>query len=125
MHTATTPDQSLLMQFTPRKLLFKAWNKETRLLMRLNSIDCVRGELVRKDHILLQFTGLYDKQNEEIYEMDMVLIGGKKFVVCWDTMHNGWSLTSVAGGGETKRWVRELSDGAVRICSYFESETAS
>ena len=93
--------------------------------MRLNSIDCVRGELVRKDHILLQFTGLYDKQNEEVYEMDMVLIGGKKFVVCWDTALNGWGLASLAGGGETKRWVRQLSDGAVRICSYFESETAS
>jgi len=93
--------------------------------MRLNSIDCIRGELVRKDHILLQFTGLYDKQNEEIYEMDMVLIGGKKFIVCWDAVHNGWGLSALAAGGEMKRWVRELSDGAVRICSYFESETAS
>lgn len=109
------------MQFQPRKLLFKAWNKETKLLMRLNSIDCVRGELFRKDHILLQFTGLYDKQNEEIYEMDMILIAGKKFIVCWDVSHNGWGVTAFPGG-ETKRLLKELSDGAVRICSYFESE---
>jgi len=54
------------MEYKPRKMMFKAWNKETRLLMRLNSIDCVKGELVKKDHILLQFTGLYDKQKEEI-----------------------------------------------------------
>lgn len=112
------------MEFTPRKLLFKAWNKETKLLMRLNSIDCVKGELQRKDHILLQFTGLYDKQKEEIYEMDMVLIAGKKFVVSWDAIENGWALTAFPEAGETKRLVKELSDGAVRICSYFESEKA-
>ena len=112
------------MEFTPRKLLFKAWNQETRLLMRLNSIDCVKGELYRKDHILLQFTGLYDKQNEEIYEMDLVLIGGKKFVVSWDATDNGWALTAFPAAGEARRLVKKLCDGAVRICSYFESEKA-
>ena len=61
--------------------MFKAWNKETRLLMRLNSIDCNRGELVKKDHVLLQFTGLYDIQKEEIYEMDIFLIVMEIFVV--------------------------------------------
>lgn len=47
--------------FSPRKLLFKAWNTETKLLMRLNTIDCRKGELFKRDHILLQFTGMYDK----------------------------------------------------------------
>lgn len=112
------------MQFTPRKLLFKAWNQETKLLMRLNSIDCVKGELFRRDHILLQFTGLHDKQNEEIYEMDLVLIGNHKFVVFWDTVQNGWGLTSFPDTGVKKPFVREVSQGAIRLCNYFESEKA-
>ena len=92
------------MQFVPRKLLFKAWNQETGLLMRLNSIDCIKGELFRKDHILLQFTGLHDKQDEEIYEMDMILIGGKKFIVFWDTLLNGWGLSAFPDTGDRQRF---------------------
>ena len=110
------------MHFTPRKLLFKAWNKETRLLMRLNSIDCIRGELFRKDHVLLQFTGLHDMQHEEIYEMDMVLIGKNKFIVCWDTTLNGWGISAVPDTGARKSFVEEVSRKAVRLCNYFESE---
>ncbi len=109
------------MEFVPRKLLFKAWNKETGLLMRLNSIDCVKGELVRKEHILLQFTGLYDQQEEEIYEMDMVLIAGKKFVVFWDTDRNGWSIAAIPPAGTSHAFAKHVADTAVRICSYFET----
>lgn len=110
------------MQFTPRRLLFKAWNRETKLLMRLNSIDCIKGELFRENHILLQFTGLCDQLNEEIYEMDVLLIAGEKFIVCWDSHQHGWRLAALSDAKNTKPFVDAISKSAIRICSYFESE---
>jgi hypothetical protein len=83
--------QIFMELYKPRKLTFKAWNKESRLLMRLDSISCAKGELFKKDHILLQFTGLVDNQVEEIYEMDIVLVDTRKFIVRWSDVHCGWS----------------------------------
>lgn len=90
--------------------------------MRLNHIECVKGELFRKDHILLQFTGMYDQQSEEIYEMDLLLIGGQKFVVMWDGGQNRWSLRCLPSPGTMQPFVAESAAQATRICSYFESE---
>jgi hypothetical protein len=108
--------------FTPRKLMFKAWNTETRLLMRLNSIECKRGELFKKDHILLQFTGLYDKQEDEIYEMDVIMINHEKFVVEWDPVRNGWILSTLKNRAITAPFLKDSSLKATRLWSYFESE---
>ena len=110
------------MHFIPRKLLFKAWNQETGLMMRLNSIECVKGELFRKNHILLQFTGLYDQRGEELYEMDVVLIAGEKFVVFWNAEENGWGLAAVAAPDTKRPFATAVSKDTIRICNYFESE---
>jgi hypothetical protein len=108
--------------FTARKLMFKAWNTETKLLMRLNSIDCKRGELFKKDHILLQFTGLYDKQQDEIYEMDILLINHEKFIVVWDTERNGWNLARLDNSSVVIPFLKDSSGKATRLWSFFESE---
>jgi hypothetical protein len=110
------------MQYKPRKMMFKAWNKETKLLMRLNSIDCKKGELVKADHVLLQFTGLHDKQKDEIYEMDVLLIGADKYVVYWNDDRNGWSLENVANESDKKEFVADVSSTATRLWNYFETE---
>ena|SRR5687767_7499503 len=107
--------------FTPRKLVFKAWNKESKLLMRLNSIDCKKGELFKKDHILLQFTGLHDKQDDEIFEMDIMLINSEKYIVIWDTERNGWNLAKLANLSASVPFLKENSKKTTRLCSYFES----
>lgn len=106
--------------FVPRKLKFMAWNKETRLMMRLKTIDCIRGELVKKDHILLQFTGLTDSQGNEVYDMDILLMGRSRYLVQWNENINYWHLKSVSDGSETPFEKKYLLQ-ANRLCSYFES----
>jgi len=109
------------MDYTPRKLIFKAWNKESKLLMRLNSIECRRGELFKKDHILLQFTGLYDKQEDEIFEMDVLMINHEKFVVQWQEDRYGWSMVSMKDARDIKPLTKELCLKSTRLWSFFES----
>jgi len=110
--------------FVARKLKFKAWNTTEKLLMRLNSIDCIRGELTKKNHILLQFTGLYDKQEEEIYEMDVLLKGNEKFLVCWNEALNGWYFSPLENENEQQALLKKEAIQMLRLCNYFEgSET--
>ena len=111
-----------MIEFNPRKFKFKAWNKDARLLMKLSSINCVKGELFKRDHILLQYTGHYDQQGEELYEMDIVLINSEKFVVTWDEESNGWFLTDLKKLEKVQRFIKEDAIKTVRLCSYFESE---
>lgn len=108
--------------YHPRKLMFKAWNKEAKLLMRLSNIDCKRGELVKKDHIILQFTGLHDCNDEEIYEMDVLLITNQKFIVIWDETANGWKLMKLKDKSGAQPFVKEIASKGQRLWSYFESE---
>jgi hypothetical protein len=111
-----------MIEFTPRRFKFKAWNLEARLLLKLSSIDCKKGELFMKDHILLQYTGHVDKQEEEIYEMDIVLLSSEKFLVVWDENSNGWFLSDLKKQVKVQRFAKEIAEKATRLCSYFESE---
>jgi len=88
--------------------------------MRLNSIDCNKGELQKKDHILLQFTGLLDKEGEELYEMDVVLIDYDQYLIFWNTEKNGWYYSPLLQRQELKPFVAEVPVRMKRFCSYFE-----
>jgi hypothetical protein len=111
------------MEFKKRKIKFKAWDQESRLLMRLNSIDCNKGELVKKDHVLLQFTGLYDREGEEIYEMDVLMVSLEKYVVFWNENLNGWYYSPVNDLNTRTVFLIHDSERMKRFCSYFELQS--
>ena len=107
--------------YTPRKLKFKAWNSESKLLMRLNAIDCVKGELQKKGHVLLQYTDMTDKQHEELYEMDVVLLNGDKYVITWNSHPAGWSMVKLTNPVARQIFSQDIAQKTIRLCSYFES----
>ena len=108
--------------FKPRRFKFKAWNQETKLLIKLSNIDCVRGELSKKDHVLLQFTGMHDKHEEEIYEMDILITSNEKFVVQWHEDNNGWCLLPLPRQDSFIPLSKEMARKMKRLCNFFESE---
>lgn len=108
------------MDFKKRKIKFKAWDQEHRLLMRLNAIECNKGELFKDNHVLLQFTGLYDKDGEEIYEMDVLLIALEKWVVFWSESKNGWYYSPISNPDTQLPLLDTEAVSMKRFCSYFE-----
>ena len=107
-------------EFKPRAIKFKAWDIDSRLLMRLNSIECSRGELFKKNHILLQYTGLLDKEGEEIYEMDILLIYSEKYLVFWNADQNGWYFRPLERATAIEPFLAKRAEGMRRFCSFFE-----
>lgn len=106
--------------FVPRKIKFKAWDQEHKLLMRLNSIECSKGELIKKNHILLQFTGLLDKEGEEIYDMDVLFISLDKYVVFWNEIKNGWYFSPLASRDNQNPFLAKDAEKMKRFGNYFE-----
>lgn len=88
--------------------------------MRLDRIDCNKGELFRKDHVLLQFTGLLDKEQEEIYDMDVLLIYSEKHLVFWDSEKNGWFFSKLDQPSERNPFLNVNARVMKRLGNYFE-----
>jgi hypothetical protein len=108
--------------FRPRSFKFKAWNQEEKLLMKLSQIDFNKGELYKRNHILLQFTGLHDKHEQEIYEMDILLVSDQRYIVRWHEENNGWYVLPYPEQDSFTPLRKEKAITMKRLCNAFESE---
>lgn len=56
-----------------RTIKFRAWYSEDKVMIYdLNSPSLFHGELKDNDYLLMQFTGLHDRNENEIYESDII-----------------------------------------------------
>lgn len=117
-----------------REIKFRAWNKKEKYMEIVDDLQMFSNDLsigipskdyfLRKDDVeLMQYTGLHDKNEKEIYEGDIVLLDcynyeepafDGEFKVIYDDINGMWLLIDL----ENKD--RDFTFGEIR--SYYKAE---
>lgn len=88
--------------FTDRVIKFRAYSIATGKMMDWDFISSVRNlnKLLTLDHVrVMQFTGLHDKNGNEIYEGDIVKDDHTVFEVVFHS--SSWNFKRVSGSYQT------------------------
>lgn len=82
-----------------RELKFRTWNciDNKMIYWKINDLLLRFGESKSQhnvDDILMECTGLEDKNENEVYKLDIILLDGKKYLVDWSYDNAGFCFRS-------------------------------
>lgn len=97
------------MKFKLREIKFKAWDKKRKKIIKVGEINfnqigevshivSINGEVLGNDFVLLQYTGLKDKNGKEIYEGDILQGWNNKKYGGDGTLPTGYSVVKFENG---------------------------